>query len=94
MSLKKNIKIGEFLCSHFNTEDGRKYATLSAYMSSYSRKVKMQQKCKKTFVQCMEKIQCLIKCVKAVCEVSKFRTRDFSLDDAPRSGRPLEVDSD
>ena len=25
------IKIGEFLCSHFNIEDGRKYATFSAY---------------------------------------------------------------
>ena len=24
----------------------------------------------------------------------KFRARDFSLDDAPRSGRPVEVDSD
>ena len=23
---KKNNKIGEFLCSHFNIEDGRKYA--------------------------------------------------------------------
>ena len=25
------IKIGEFLCSHFNIEDGRKKATFSAY---------------------------------------------------------------
>ena len=25
---------------------------------------------------------------------AKFRARDFSLDDAPRSGRPVEVDSD
>ena len=24
----------------------------------------------------------------------KFRARDFSLDEAPRSGRPAEVDSD
>ena len=31
-ALKKNlIKIGEFSCSHFNVEDGRKYATFSAY---------------------------------------------------------------
>ena len=29
---------------------------------------------------------------KVVCEV--FRAGDFSLDDAPRSGRPIEVDSD
>ena len=25
---------------------------------------------------------------------AKFRTRDFSLDDAPWSGRPVEADSD
>ena len=25
---------------------------------------------------------------------AKFRARDFSLDDAPQSGRPVEVDSD
>ena len=31
MHLKKLIKIGEFLCSHFNIEDGRKYITFSAY---------------------------------------------------------------
>ena len=29
--LKKPIKIGEFLCSHFNAGDGRKYTTFSAY---------------------------------------------------------------
>ena len=28
---KKLVKIGEFLCRHFNIEDGRKYATFSAY---------------------------------------------------------------
>ena len=28
---EKLTKIGEFLCSHFNIEDGRKYATFSAY---------------------------------------------------------------
>ena len=32
---KKNIKIGEFLCSHFNIEDGRKYATFSAHYAYY-----------------------------------------------------------
>ena len=29
--IKKPIKIDEFLCSHFNIECGRKYATFSAY---------------------------------------------------------------
>ena len=31
LRLKKLIKIGECLCSHFNIEDGRKYATFLAY---------------------------------------------------------------
>ena len=31
MHLKKPIKIGEFLCSHFNIEDGRRYIPFSAY---------------------------------------------------------------
>ena len=29
----KKITIGKFLCSHFHIEDGRKYATSSAYYS-------------------------------------------------------------
>ena len=51
MCLKK-IKIGEFLCSHFNIEDRTKYATLLVYYASYfkkgkntkKKKVKMQKK--------------------------------------------------
>ena len=31
MHFKKDIKIGAFLCRHFNIEDGRKKATFSAY---------------------------------------------------------------
>ena len=31
ISVHLNIKIGEFLCSHFNIEDGRTYATFLAY---------------------------------------------------------------
>ena len=43
--LKKNIKIGEFLCSDFNIEDGRRYATFFGILSfMISRKVKMQLK--------------------------------------------------
>ena len=38
----------------------------------------------------MEKILWLIECVK----IAKFRAGNFSLDDAPRLGRPVEVDSD
>ena len=39
----------------------------------------------------MEKALWLIERVKVVCEVS---CGDFSLDDTPRLGRPVEVDSD
>ena len=31
MRLKKFIKIGEFLCTHFNIEDGRRYTFLVYY---------------------------------------------------------------
>ena len=31
MHFLKIIKIGEFLCSHFDVEDGRKYTTFLAY---------------------------------------------------------------
>ena len=31
-AFKKSIKIGEFLCSHFNIEYGRKYATFWCIM--------------------------------------------------------------
>ena len=53
---KKNIKIGEFLCSHFNTENGRKYATFLAYHVFYFKKGKNTTETKKRFVQCMEKV--------------------------------------
>ena len=39
----------------------------------------------------MEKVLWLIECVKSIC---KILCRDFLLADAPRSGRPVEVDSD
>ena len=49
----------------------------------------MQLKRTNKFVQCMEKVLRLIEHVK-----SGLRSGDFSLDDAPQSGRPVEVDSD
>ena len=52
------VKIGEFLCSHFNIEDGRRYTMIFGLLCFVvSRKVKMQLKCKKRFVQCMEKVK-------------------------------------
>ena len=57
-----------------------------------SRKVKTQPKCKKRFVQCIEKVLWLIK----TCQrwFAKFRAGDISLNGAPPSGRPVEVDKD
>ena len=40
----------------------------------------------------MEKVLWLIECVQKW--FAKSHARDFSLDVAPRSGRPVEVDSD
>ena len=49
----------------------------------------MQLKHKNRYVQCMEKVD-------QMCQkwFAKFHAGDFSLDDAPWSGRPAEVDSD
>ena len=56
----------------------------------------MQLKCKEKtkqnrFEQCMEKAV-----TDRMCQnwFAKFHAGDFSLDDAPGSGRPVEVDSD
>ena len=38
--VKKKIKIGEFWCSHFNVEDGRKYATFLVYYALLFKKGK------------------------------------------------------
>ena len=83
--MKKLIKIGDSLCSHFNIEDGRKHTTISALLFQLyyfnfiifsliiSRKVKLQLKCKKRFVQCVQKVLRLIERVQ-----SAFRS--FSLE--------------
>ena len=47
MHLKKLIKIGKFLCSHFNIEDGRKCSIFGILDFIILRQVKMQLKCKK-----------------------------------------------
>ena len=53
---KKLIKIGEFLYSHFNIEDGRKYATFSVIMLYYFVKGKNTTEMHKKIVWCMEKV--------------------------------------
>ena len=60
---KKNYQIGEFFCSHFDIEGGRSN-NISVLCFIISRKVKMQLKRKKRFVQYMEKVLWLIKHVK------------------------------
>ena len=79
------------MCSCFNIEDGRK-ATFSAhYALLFQERLKTQLKCKKRFVQCMEKVLTDRMCQKWF---AKFRAGDFLLDNAPRSGRAVEVDRD
>ena len=52
---KKTIKFGEFLYSHFNIEEGRRYAT---FLVHYFKKGKntTEKHTQKGFVQCMEKV--------------------------------------
>ena len=53
---KKLIKIGEFLCRHFNIEDGRKKQHFWHIMLYYFKKGKNATEMQKRFVQCMEKV--------------------------------------
>ena len=89
--LKKDIKIGEFLCSHFNIEDGRKKATSSAYYALLFQEGKntteMQTKICAVYGEGVLTDRTCQKCF------MKFRAGDFLLDNAPWSGRPVEVDS-
>ena len=92
MHLKNDIKIGEFLCSHFNIEDGRKKQHFPHIMLYYFKKGKNATE--------MNKKVCAVYGEGAVMArtyqkwFAKFRAGDFSLDDAPWSGRPAEVVSD
>ena len=83
---KKNIKIGEFLRSYFNTEDGRENNIFDILY--YFKKGKKHWSAKQD-LHCMEKMLWQIwTCWKWLV---KFRAGDFSLDDAPWSGRPVEI---
>lgn len=84
--LEKNIKIGEFLWSHFNTEDGRENNIFDTLCFTISRKVKSQLKCKEKICAVYEQT-----CRKWF---AKFHARRFSLDDSPESGRLVEAGSD
>ena len=87
---KQLIKIREFLCSHFNIEDGRKqhFWPITLY---YFKKGKNATE--------MQKRICAVYEEGAVTDLTcqtwfaKFHAENFSLDDTPRSGRPVQVDS-
>ena len=59
-------------------------------MLYYFKKGKNTIETQKRFVQCFEKVLLLIECVKMVCIVLRW----LVLDNAPRLGWPVEVDSD
>ena len=59
---KKLIKIGEFLCSHFRIEGGRKKQHFWHVMLYYFKKGKNATETQKRFVWCMEKVPCMIEC--------------------------------
>ena len=78
----KNIKIGEFLCSHFNIEDERKYATFLACSGYYFKKSKNATE--------MQKKICAVyregSVTDRTCQkwFAKFCAGDFLLEDAMR----------
>ena len=80
------------MCFNFNIENGRKKASFLAYYVYYFKKGKNATE--------MHKKVCAVYGEGAVTDrtcqkwFAKFRAGDFLLDDAPRSGRPVDVDSD
>ena len=87
--IKKIIKIGEFLCSHFNIEDGRKYVTFLTYYALLSQESNWNAK----------KI-CSVYGDSAVTGWTwqewfvEFCDGDFLLNNAPQSRRQVKVHSD
>ena len=61
---KNFTKTGEFSCTHFNNEDGKKQHFSVLYFIIL-RMVKMKLICPKRFVQCMEKVSWLVEHVKS-----------------------------
>ena len=82
MHLKKNIKIGEFLCSHFSIEDGRKYSTCLAYVLYYFKKGKNPTETQKYI--CAGSGEGAV--IDRTCQkwFVKFCAGDFSLDNGPQ----------
>ena len=82
MHFRKLIKIGEFLCSHFNIEDGRNRQHFCHIMLYYFMKGKNATE--------IQKKTCAVYGEGAVTDetcqkwLAKFCAGDFSLDDAPQ----------
>ena len=80
------------MCSHFNTEDGRKKQHFRHIMLYYFKKGRNATETQKKI--------CAVYGEGAVTDRTcqkwflKFRAGDFLLDHAPQLGRPVEVDSD
>ena len=77
------------MCSHFNIEDGRKHATFLDIMFYYFKKCKNTTEIQKICAVCIEGAVTDSTCQKWF---AKSHAEDFSLDDAPWLGRPVEVD--
>ena len=78
------------MCSHFNIEDGRKqhfWPIILYYFKKGKNATEMQ---KRIWAVYGERAVTDLTCQKWF---AKFHAEDFSLDDAPWSGRPVEVDS-
>ena len=88
--IKKNIKISEFLCSHFNIEDGRKYATFLTHYALLFQEKHATETQKKIFAVYGEGAVIDQTCQKWF---AKFPAGDFLLDNAPWSSRLVELDS-
>ena len=89
---KKFIKIGDFLYSHFHIGAGKEKATLLVYYALFQERLKCNRSTKpKICAMYAESAVIDQKCQKWF---AKFHAGDFSLDNAPWMGRPVEVDSD
>ena len=92
MHLKKDNQIGEFLCTHFTIEYRRKKQHFQHVMLYYFKKGKNATEVQKKICSVSgEDAMADWRCHKWLV---KFLARGFSLDSAPRSSRPVEVDGD
>ena len=70
---RKKIKIGEFLWSHFNTEDGRENNIFDTLCFTISRKVKKKNECKTRSALYAEDAITDLNVLKVASEVSCWR---------------------